>query len=195
MTDHAPGASDRTYDRPDYELAATIEVSRPEGLKAIADPLRSRILSLLAERAATTTELAGVLDRPKGTVGYHLKVLEAVGLVRVVRTQQVRAITAKYYGRTARTFVIAGPTDEVLSRHFMIHEAMSDWVDDEANTTTLRHARIPTDRAQEWNARLLALAEEFAGQEPAGGSTYGLLVALYRAQRPALPDHDEGAEG
>jgi DNA-binding transcriptional ArsR family regulator len=38
-------------------------------------------------------------------VGYHLKVLEEAGLVHVVRTKKVRAIEAKYYGRTARIFL------------------------------------------------------------------------------------------
>ena len=43
---------------------------------------------------------------PKGTVGHHLKVLERAGLVRVVRTRRVRAVTEKYYGRVARLFLI-----------------------------------------------------------------------------------------
>ena len=45
-------------------------------------------------------------SRPQGTVGHHLKVLERGGLVRVVRTRQVRALTEKYYGRVARLFVL-----------------------------------------------------------------------------------------
>lgn len=199
MADHAndgtpegdPGSG--AHARPDYDLEPTLEVSGPAGLKAIADPLRARILALLVERAATTTELADALGRPKGTVGYHLQVLAEAGLVRIVRTEQVRAITAKYYGRTARTFVITGAADEVLAPHFMLHEAMAEWVEDEVNSTTLRHARIPVGRAAEWNERLLALAEEFAAQDPGGRSTYGLLVALYRTDRPGLADPgDEG---
>ena len=42
---------------------------------------------------------------PKGTVGHHLKVLERAGLVHVVRTRRVRAVTEKYYGRVARLFL------------------------------------------------------------------------------------------
>ena len=45
---------------------------------------------------------------PKGTVGHHLKVLEKAGLIRVVRTRQVRALTEKYYGRVARLFELKG---------------------------------------------------------------------------------------
>ena len=80
----------------------------PKQLRALGDALRARIVMLLRERAASTTELAAVLETPKGTVGHHLKVLEQAGLIRVVRTRQVRALTEKFYGRVARLFVLKG---------------------------------------------------------------------------------------
>ena len=61
---------------------------------------------MLRERAASTSELAVALEAPKGTVGHHLKVLESAGLIHVVRTRKVRALTEKYYGRVARLFVL-----------------------------------------------------------------------------------------
>jgi DNA-binding transcriptional ArsR family regulator len=177
---------------PDYALDDTQEVSDPAGLKAVADRLRGRILSLLNERAATTTELAEALNRPKGTVGYHLKVLEKAGLVRVVRTEKVRAMTAKYYGRTARTFLIRDPGGDALDPFFMVREAMAEWVaDDEFAMSTLRRARIPRERAGEWNRRLGALAEEFAAQDPAGEQIFGLLVAMYPTDWKTLPDQKD----
>ena len=48
---------------------------------------------LLREQARSITELADELDVPTGTVGHHVKVLEDAGLVRVVRTRRVRAVT------------------------------------------------------------------------------------------------------
>jgi DNA-binding transcriptional ArsR family regulator len=179
---------------PDYPLEDALEISDPRGLKAIVDRLRGRILALLAERAATTSELAAALGRPKGTVGYHLKVLEEAGLVHVVRTQQVRAVTAKYYGRTARTFVIRSLGEEEMDPFFMVREAMAEWVlDDELGMSTLRHARIPRARAEEWTKRLNALAEEFAGQQPEGEEIFGLLLALYPTDWATLPQRTEGS--
>ena len=70
-------------------------VREPEQLRALGDDLRSKIVVLLRERAASTTELAEKLGLPKGTVGHHVKVLEKAGLVQVVRTSQVRALTEK----------------------------------------------------------------------------------------------------
>src|SRR2546422_33772 len=64
---------------PDYELADQIVITAPEQLRAIADPLRDTILDLLLERAATVTELAAAVKRPKSTVAHHVNVLVAAG--------------------------------------------------------------------------------------------------------------------
>src|SRR6188472_1231101 len=96
---------------PDYELADRIALTRPSQVKAIGHPLRTTILGLLHERAATVTELAVALGRPKSTVAHHVKVLAGAGLVRVVRTRRVRAIEERFYGRTARLFYVGVERD------------------------------------------------------------------------------------
>ena len=88
----------------DYELEDYVYIDAPQAMKAVADPTRTTILAMLLERAATTTQLADALGKPKGTIGYHLKVLEDASLVRVVRTPEqnvVVDITGKANGRGA----------------------------------------------------------------------------------------------
>ena len=91
---------------PDYELADTIVLTDSTPVQAIGNQLRTTILGLLHERAATVTEIARAVGRPKSTVAYHVEVLHEAGLVRVVRTRRVRAIEERYYGRTARMFYV-----------------------------------------------------------------------------------------
>src|SRR5215510_848984 len=97
----------RPLDPPDYELADTLELTTPAQVRAIGHELRTTILGLLHERAATVSELAGAVARPKSTVAHHVDVLVGAGLLRVVRTRRVRAIDERYYGRTARMFYVA----------------------------------------------------------------------------------------
>src|SRR6188472_121258 len=92
---------------PDYDLAERIALTQPSQVKAIGHPLRTTILGLLHERAATVSELAVAVERPKSTVAHHVKVLNEAGLVRVVRTRRVRAIEERFYGRTARMFYVS----------------------------------------------------------------------------------------
>ncbi|MFT3853097.1 MAG: winged helix-turn-helix domain-containing protein [Ilumatobacteraceae bacterium] len=178
---------------PDYDLAETVPANTPAQLKALADPIRGSILHLLAERAATTTELAEALDRPKGTVDHHLKVLQRAGFVKVVRSRKVRALTERFWGRTARTIMIER-TDIGAQRddHGFLAEAMSTFRIGDPSLTTLRYARIPEDRVAEYAARLDALAMEFIDERRGGDTVYGLLLALAPTDQPALRDHDDG---
>src|ERR1700750_2427879 len=91
---------------PDYDLDEMLVVTEPAQLRALADPVRATLLELLLERAATVTEMAKAVDRPKGSVAYHVNLLVDVGLPRVVRTRKVRAIDERYYGRVARTYYV-----------------------------------------------------------------------------------------
>src|ERR1700754_2899027 len=89
---------------PDYDLDAQAVVTAPAQLRAMSDPLRSTILDLVLERAATVSELAAAVGRPKSTVAHHVGVLVDAGMLRVVRTRRIRAIDERYYSRTARLF-------------------------------------------------------------------------------------------
>jgi hypothetical protein len=56
--------------------------------------------------------------------------------------------------------------------------------------STLRHARVPDDRAEEWLLRLGELAQDFVSEKRGGETTYALLVAFYPTDRPHLPDSE-----
>jgi DNA-binding transcriptional ArsR family regulator len=192
--------------RLDYELDDILEVRRPDQFRAVGDPTRQKIISLLSERAATTSQLAEALGQPKGSVGHHLKVLEEAGLIRVVRTRQVRAITEKYYGRTARFFeFIGGDLDLPEEQAFhLLRQAMNEYAlppssppgsgapdGSSSDVLTLRHARIPASRAEEFSGRLLELADEFTELETVPGErVYGLLAGLFLTNLPELPDEE-----
>src|SRR5690349_23426027 len=106
---------------PDYELADRIALTEPSQVKALSHPVRTTILHLLHERAATVSELAGALERPKSTIAHHVKVLTDAGLVQVVRTRRVRAIEERFYGRTARMFYVGverSPEGDEMPRDF-----------------------------------------------------------------------------
>src|SRR4051794_41643949 len=94
-----------TIEGHDYEAEDTMLVADPQRLRAMGGPCRTQRMQLLRNRARSTQEIAEQLKMPKGTVGHHLKVLESAGLIRVVRTRKVRAVTEKFYGRTARLFL------------------------------------------------------------------------------------------
>ena len=109
---------------------------------------------------------------PKGTVGHHLKVLEKAGLVRVVRTRQVRALTEKYYGRVARLFELKGVDDDaedlragaisaMMLRHVADEAAASGT--DEKGRTGVGRARLTEKDAARFERRLAPSSGRLSG--------------------------------
>lgn len=199
MADHDEQA-EAPPSTPDYELAETLELTDPAEYRALFEETRQQIVSLLLERAATTSELAEVIGKPKGTIGHHLKVLEEAGLVHVVRTKRVRALEAKYYGRTARVFLFRHEHEAVGMPQRLLAEAAAEIaqlpaideheVDDGVHgpmTANRRYVRIPPERAMEWAHRMNELMVEFSRESTAGDTTYALVFGLYPTSRPALP--------
>lgn len=187
----------------DYDLADYVEVDTPERLKALGDPLRSHICDIVLERAMTVTELAERVGRPRGSVAYHVDVLVDAGLLQVTHTRQVRAIEERFYGRTARTYLLPDtPGDQPLLR-----EMVAEYDDDAARRlahahragagcdtigpvfTTYRRVRIPTARAAEYSRRLNDLLLEFVDEERGGDIEFGCFVSLFPTNRTArIPD-------
>lgn len=176
-----------------YEAEELVHAETPEQLKALASELRVSILSLLNERAASTTELADALQRPKGTVGYHVKVLEAAGFIRVVHTRKVRAMTEKFYGRVAHTVVIHGIPGK-QDPMFMVQQALREVViekDLAMPAFTLRHVRMTEEQVVEFWQRVVDLASEFTKAPRGGDRVYGFLGGIYPTELPTLPTETE----
>jgi DNA-binding transcriptional ArsR family regulator len=180
---------------PDYDLEEMVVVTAPAQLRALADPLRTTLLDLLHERAATVTDLAQAVDRPKSTIAYHVNLLVDAGLMRVVRTRRVRAIEERYYGRVARTVYIGAlsrPEDKQVAAAInglaraAAESAPAHAADD--LRCTLAHARIPRDEVGNFWAEVQELARRFAQIPRAGDQVYGFVAGLYPTDAPTLPE-------
>ncbi len=178
---------------PDYDLEERIVVTAPAQLRAMAEPLRSTILDLVLERAATVGELAAAVGRPKSTVAHHVKVLVDAGMLRVVRTRRVRAIDERFYGRTARTFsvgrvqpqdVTPPPWTNELSD--AAEESMPAYQADRMRALR-RHVRISNEQAGEFWERVSALINDFNQLPRQGDIPYAFVASLYPAEYPTLP--------
>jgi DNA-binding transcriptional ArsR family regulator len=177
---------------PGHDLADRLVVTRAEQVRALSHPLRTTVLGLLAERAASVAELAQALGRPKGTVAHHVAVLHRAGLVQVVRTRRVRAVEERFYGRAARTVTIAVegadlPTDQ---NDFVVAAAESLGAEERRRLWSfIRHARLDPARVDEFWLRIRDLVEEFDRLPRSGDTTYGMAVGIYPVDGfPQLPE-------
>ena len=185
---------DGNPDPPGYELADRLALTEPSQVRALSHPVRTSVLHLLHERAATVNELASALGRPKSTIAHHVKVLREAGLVQVVRTRRVRAIEERFYGRTARLFYVAvdrSANGEDMPRDFNDFEvAAAESVDaflDGKLWGFIRHARISEAQAGEFWQRMAELVTEFDRLPRQGDTMYGFAIGVYPTDLPTLP--------
>jgi DNA-binding transcriptional ArsR family regulator len=81
----------------------------PEGItqqlaKALAHPLRVRILTSLNRGISSPNQLAQELDEPLGNVSYHVKTLLEYDCVELVKTEPRRGAVEHFYRATERAF-------------------------------------------------------------------------------------------
>jgi DNA-binding transcriptional ArsR family regulator len=82
----------------------------PEGItqplaKALAHPLRVKILSSLHKGISSPNQLAQELGEPLGNVSYHVKTLLEYDCVELVKTEPRRGAVEHFYRATDRAFL------------------------------------------------------------------------------------------
>lgn len=73
-------------------------------IRALAHPLRLRILGLLAREPRTTKQVAELLGENHTKLYHHVQELERAKVIRLTETRQKRGTVEKYYQATAALF-------------------------------------------------------------------------------------------
>ena len=187
-------------------LADRTEVTNVEALKALAHPLRARLLSALRTAGpATATELGLRFGESSGATSYHLRQLARYGFVvedehqasrRERRWRAAAAMTswdaADFVGSPAGRAASDALSDLVLlqqGRRAAQWRARRDawgraWLS-AAGTTDLQ-ARLTPDAVRRLHAEVLALAERLEAQSAGAPDAADVAVFLQ-----AVPIHPE----
>ncbi len=81
-------------------------IDRPEAARVALDPLRLRILGVLATPGSASS-VAAELDLPRQKVNYHLRLLEEQGLVRLFEERPKRGLTERVMVAAGRSYAFA----------------------------------------------------------------------------------------
>lgn len=74
-------------------------------VKALAHPLRVRILTVLNDRVASPNELRKLLEEGLSQVSYHVKVLKDFEMIEMVKAEPRRGAVEHFYRATNKVFV------------------------------------------------------------------------------------------
>jgi len=92
-------------------VTSVYKIQTHEQLKAIADPLRTKILMNLVKQEYTGQQLAEMLGITRNNIYFHLKELEKHQVIQIVRKEEKNGIVQKYYRAVASRFI---PEDHLL---------------------------------------------------------------------------------
>jgi DNA-binding transcriptional ArsR family regulator len=82
-------------------------IEDPEAAEAALDPVRSRLLAELVQAPASAAAVAARLGLPRQKVNYHLRTLEAHGLVELAEVRMRGGIAERVLRATAASFVVS----------------------------------------------------------------------------------------
>ncbi len=90
----------------DKARRAVLIIEDPEVIRLLSSFVKSEILRLLSKKPMTETQLSKVLELTKAAVGYHLRPLRDVGLIRINRYETEEHGISKYYSTVASLFIV-----------------------------------------------------------------------------------------
>jgi hypothetical protein len=176
-----------------------------ETIKVFADPLRLKIIRLMAQPTTVKT-IADALAIPAAKLYYHVNLLHKHGLIQVVEHNLESGIVEKVYQVTARQFKLVNPL--LVGADFQAEAADAIFVDmlqsategfqralairDQTEGTPPRHpffsqkaVRLTNDQLTAVHARLDALIKEVTTLAQVNAVTddplYELTVVFYKA--------------
>jgi DNA-binding transcriptional ArsR family regulator len=187
----------------DDEIEQELEIRDIDALKALANPLRVRVLRTLMPQRRSAKQVAQALGEGVTKLYRHIKILEQHGLVHAVAHSMVSGIAEVQYRARARSFVVSraalaepgqvqttldGALAFVLDRaRIAIKRAAAGGQIDlmvrapEPNALLARRtfAKMSPTRAREFYKRLLALYGEFTSErDDSDGQLYALTMTL-----------------
>jgi DNA-binding transcriptional ArsR family regulator len=104
-------------------MKAINDINDPRLVKALAHPLRVRILGVLQDRVASPSDLAEELKAPLGNVSYHVRILAQLDLLKLVKKRPRRGAIEHYYEARSRVLVSDRAWGQVPK---IVKEAMVD---------------------------------------------------------------------
>lgn len=164
--------------------------------RALAHPLRLRIIRLLYDRSLTNRELARALGENPATVLHHVRTLLRNGFIEPdTERRGPRGNVEKPYRSTGRSWTVE--IDDEHTRLGVSEAALDAFlaeVRDAQPNSDLSTSRLAVnltpdalDELDELDRRFSALLQEYASKSPeAEGEPWSIFIALHRRATPAL---------
>lgn len=165
------------------------EIDDPRLVKALAHPLRIRILGVLEQRSATPKELAELLDVQLENLSYHVRTLRDYGFIKLERRRMVKGAVEHRYGMVARPRITAAVWEQLPA---IVREALdAASLDQIWDVVTRAAAQDKMARPESHMARRVARLDEqgLAEMSAVVGDAVDKLVEIEKQSAQRLRKH------
>jgi predicted ArsR family transcriptional regulator len=186
-------------ERPDLR-ATDRRPATPAEAKALASPLRLRILRLCFDQALTNKQLAERLGRDPGTVLHHVRTLVATGFLAPGEVHQgAKGALEKPYRSTGKSWTLSldkDDTTETSATQAMLEAFLAELAEagpGAARNFTRLALTLDDDSLKELETRLREIFDDFAARPPdPTGRPYGLLFGMHLQADAGQPSGSGG---
>jgi predicted ArsR family transcriptional regulator len=158
--------------------------------RALASPLRIRILRLCLDRALTNKELADRLGRDPGTILHHVRTLVATGFLAPEADRRgARGATERPYRATGKSWTldIGESTTGMLAVVDAFRAELAEVPAGDVMTLSRLGVRLADDQLAAFLDRLKEIVDEMHAADDDAGDPYGVFIALHRRHEDGTP--------
>jgi DNA-binding transcriptional ArsR family regulator len=152
-------------------------------MRALAHPLRLRILRLTLNASMTNRQLADRLGRDPGTVLYHVRILVRAGFLAAEPVREGRrGSLERPYRATGKSWQvrITPNADHLVSVIDAVREEILE-AGPQATVSSMRLGiRLRPDDLAELRRRIRQLGDDFVGRDDPEGEPIGILALAHR---------------
>jgi DNA-binding transcriptional ArsR family regulator len=152
-------------------------------MRALAHPLRLRILRLTLDRAMTNKELASRLGRDPGTVLHHVRTLVRGGFLAQEQTRPgPRGTVERPYRSTGKSWQVrmVPSADHLVSVMDAVRDEILEFGDDATVSSLRLGVRLRPEDLDELRGRIRALGDDFVDRDHPDGEPIGILALVHR---------------
>jgi DNA-binding transcriptional ArsR family regulator len=152
-------------------------------MRALAHPLRLRILRLTLNQPLTNRQMADRLGRDPGTVLHHVRMLVRGGFLAAEPVREGRrGALERPYRATGKSWQvrITPSADHLVSVMDAVREEILEAGPDATLSSMRLGVRLRPDDLAELRRRIRQLGDEFVGRDHPDGEPIGILALAHR---------------
>lgn len=152
-------------------------------MRALAHPLRLRILRLTLNQPMTNRQLADRLGRDPGTVLHHVRMLVRGGFLAAEPVREgKRGALERPYRATGKSWQvrITPSADHIVSVMDAVREEILEAGPDATLSSMRLGVRLRPDDLAELRRRIRQLGDDFVGRDHPDGEPIGILALAHR---------------